>query len=144
MSVDFVVFDPAVAPREGKAFRSWYEAQVDWDLESDPAPEELIPPLLQWYQAMVAQFPDMIRNDADGDDAIDYSFTPHFMYCSMAATKAANAAWSMARAKAAELGLGTYDCMSDDGRDNRTIVFPEGPLENAPSFLSKLFGRSKD
>ena len=144
MSADFVVFDPAYAPRDGKAFREWYASRTDWDIDApDPHPEILTTQLRAWYAAMTEQFPDLNRSEQDGVDVIDYCFTRDFMYCSMAPERA-NDAWALARSKADELDLGTYDCMSDDGSNNGAIVFPDGPLPNEQSFLSKLFGKATD
>ena len=146
MSVDFVVFDPSGAPREGKAFRQWFFETSEWaDGELNFNPNHSSPPLQQWYQAMSERFPDLgqAREDADADERwVDYTFGRHLIQVSMT-PKFANEAWSLAREKAKELGLGYYDCMSDNGKDNRTIVFPDGPLASEPSFLAKLFGKSK-
>jgi hypothetical protein len=143
MSVDFVVFDPDVAPRDGKRFRAWYDEQVDWDIDSpDPAPSILIPPLKRWYDSMTAQFPDMVRTPSEDDGEIDYCFNKHFMYCSMRPAKSDHA-WKLAKELAANLNLGTYDPMSDDERNNSCIVFPDGPLANDPSWLSRIFGKTK-
>ena len=144
MSSDFAVFDPAFAPKDAKAFRAWYDERMDWDIgDPDPQPELLTAPLRSWYAAMIAQFPDLNRGGADDLDAIDYSFTKDFIYCSMAPARA-DEAWELATSKAKELGLGTYDCMSDDGRNNQAIVSPGGPLANDPTFLSRLFGKATD
>ena len=146
MSVDFVVFDPAGAPREGKAFRQWYFDTAEWsEGESNFDPKHSSPRLQQWYQAFSEQFPDVQEapEDAEIDDRwVEYSFGKHLIQIGMT-SRLANEAWSLARDKARELGLGYYDCMSDDGKNNRTIVFPDGPLENEPSLLAKLFGKSK-
>ena len=140
MSVDFAIFDPAFAPRDGKAFRTWYQSETDWDIDVPYIePEALTPPLLEWYRAMTKRFPDLIRSDAEGVEAIDYCFTAQFMYCSMASSSHANDAWKRGKELAATHNLGSYDCMSDDGRDNRCIVFPDGPLANEPSLLSRIF-----
>ena len=143
MSVDFAVFDPVVAPRDGKAFRAWWDEQVDWDVDV-PYPELsiLVPALRQWYDAMSAQFADMIRSDEENEIAIDYSFTSHVIYCSMP-SKRANDAWAMAQKLAVDFSIGIYDVMSDDGRDNKCIRFPDGPLPNPPSWLSRIFGKTK-
>jgi hypothetical protein len=143
MSFDFAVFDPDVAPRDGKGFRKWYDRQVDWDIDApEPSPNILVKPLRRWYESMTAQFPDMMRAGAEGETAVDYSFTEHFVYCSMS-SKRGDDAWALARKLAAEIGIGTYDPMSDDERRNDCIVFPDGPLPNDPSWLSKLFGKTK-
>ena len=65
MSVDFVVFDPDVAPRDGKRFRAWYDEQVDWDIDcSRPSADSIlgISPLQRWYDSMTAQLP---RHESD-------------------------------------------------------------------------------
>lgn len=142
MSSDFVVFDPSVAPREARSFRSWYAQQIDWD-DSDTDPAILSPSLRAWYDDMTEMYPDMNLSEADGREAIDYCFNSHFMYCSMAATETADRAWATAKSRASVYGLGTYDCMSDNGGNNRAIVFPDGPLSNGPSFFGKLFGKAK-
>ena len=143
MSVDFVVFDPDVAPRDGKRFRAWYDEQVDWDIDApDPEPSILSQPIRNWYDSMTARFPDVNRAQAEGDTAIDYGFNKHFMYCSMQPARS-NEAWKLAQELAATLNLGTYDPMSDDERSNRCIVFPDGPLANNPSWLSRIFGKIK-
>ena len=143
MSFDFVVFDPNIAPRDGKQFRAWYDVQVDWDIDApDPAPDVLVTPLRQWYDAMIRQYPDMVRSGNDTPMAIDYCFNAHFMYCSMA-PEYGTQAWALAKELAQQFGLGTYDPMSDDERNNGCIVFPDGPLPNPPSWLSRLFGKSK-
>ena len=144
MSFDFAVFDPERAPKDAKAFRAWYDEKMDWDIDApDPQPEILTAPLRSWYSAMAAQYPDLNRGGADALDAIDYSFTADFIYCSMA-PELGDEAWALAASKAGELGLGTYNCMSDDGRNNQAIVFPGGPLASDPSFLSRLFGKATD
>ena len=143
MSVDFVVFDADAAPRSGKAFRAWYDKQVDWDMDSPfPAPAILSPSLQLWYASMITRFPDMHRSQSNGDTAIDYCFSEHFMYCSMSPSRS-NDAWKLAQELASTNGLGTYDPMSDDELSNRCIVFPEGPLPDEPSWISRIFGKSK-
>jgi hypothetical protein len=142
VSFDFAVFDPAVAPRDGKGFRAWYDQQVDWDIDApDPEPSILAQPLRQWYEAMTVQYPDKIWSGADGDAAIDYCFTQHFIYCSMSPNRGADA-WKLAQKLAVDLGIGTYDPMSDNERDNSCIVFPDGPFPNPPSWLSRVFGKA--
>jgi hypothetical protein len=143
VSFDFAVFDPTVAPRDGKRFRSWYDEQVDWDIDApDPSPSILVEPLHRWYSAMTSRFPDLIRSKAEGETAIDYCFTKHFIYCSMLLNHG-DEAWDLARKLAAEIGIGTYDSMSDNERHNSCIVFPDGPLSNDPSWLSRIFGKTK-
>jgi hypothetical protein len=143
MSVDFAVFDPAVAPRSGTSFRNWYEEQTNWDMEEpDPELDILAQPLRRWYEAMVARFPDMNRSPTETDTNIDYCFTPHLIYCSMR-PQHSNQAWKLAQELAATEGIGSYDPMSDDERNNRCIVFPDGPLPNEPSWLSRIFGKNK-
>ncbi len=146
MSVDFVVFDPTDAPREAAAFRQWYADVAEWrDGESNFDPKHSSPALQNWYAGMTGEFPNLnlAGEDAHTDDRwVDYSFGRHVIQVGMT-SRHANEAWALAKAKAADLGLGTYDCMSDDGRNNRTIVFPDGPLQNEPSFFAKLFGKMK-
>jgi len=145
VSCDFAFFNPDAAPRDGAAFRAWYEEQMDWDVnESDPEPSILAPALLGWYLAMTSRFPDMARASVDASACVDYSFTPDFIYCTMPTTAAVDHFEKLAKQKAQEFKVGIYDPMSDDGRDNRCIVFPDGPLPNPPSFFSKLFGKAKD
>lgn len=143
MSVDFAVFDTNVAPRTGSAFRAWVAQQTDWDGDGpDPETGALSPSLKQWYDAMNAQFPDLTRSGAQGPEAIDYSFSPWLIYCSMTSSQQADPAWALAKDLAARFRVGTYDPMSDDGRSNKCIVFPDGPLANDPSWLSRIFGKS--
>ncbi|MEM8576063.1 MAG: hypothetical protein AAGF48_15750 [Pseudomonadota bacterium] len=146
MSADFAVFDPASAPKDGLAFRKWYEDRMEWDeSENVDDPALLSSSLRSWYTEMTSQFPDFVLTDTDDRNGMDYSFTNGFIYCSMPSGPGdANSAWSLAKRKAKQFGVGTYDCMSDDGRDNSCIVFPDGPLPNPPSFFSRLFGKAKD
>ncbi|AWW75121.1 hypothetical protein CD351_11850 [Erythrobacter sp. KY5] len=148
MSVDLVVFDPAVAPRDGNAFRDWYHRLSETDFPEEGELERLSPQLRRWYDAMTEQFPDFIRTDTDDPLGIDYHLMPGAIHWGMPRGHSDREAGErIGFAKAKELQLGIYDMMSDDGRLGRHIVFPDAPLPDLPkppSFFSKLFGKAKD
>jgi hypothetical protein len=148
MSADLVVFDPAHAPRDGRAFRDWYEQLSEADRPEETEFETLSPPLKAWYDAMTVEFPDFIRTETDHPNGMDYDLMGTAIHCVMPRGPGnINNAEKLSNRLAKELNLGTYDIMSDDGREGRHIVFPDGPLPDLPkppSFFSKLFGKAKD
>ncbi|MHA7818689.1 MAG: hypothetical protein ACX930_03465 [Erythrobacter sp.] len=148
MSADLVVFDPAKAPRDGKAWRDWYQQLSETDYPEETEFQSLSPSLKAWYDAMTARFPDFIRTKTDSPAGMDYDLMGSAIHGVMPRGSGDfNEAEKLGRQRAQELGLGTYDMMSDDGRQGRFIVFPDGPLPDIPkppSFLSKLFGKAKD
>ena len=148
MSVDFVVFDPAKAPRDGQKWRDWYTKLDEREYPEKGEFDRLGARLKSWYDAMTAKYPDFIRVETDDPNGIDYDFKPGLIFFSMPRGHCnRDEALNLAILTAKELGLGTYDIMSDDGRSGRFIVFPDGPLADIPkppSFFSKLFGKAKD
>ena len=148
MSADLVVFDPAHAPRDGKAFRDWYEQLSEADYPEETEFQLLTPSLKAWYDAMTAGFPDFSRTETEHPNGMDYGLMGTAIHCVMPRGPGnINDAEKLSNRLAKELGLGTYDMMSDDGRDGRCVRFPDGPLADIPkpqSFFSKLFGKAKD
>lgn len=131
MSIDFMVFDPASAPRDHRDFRSWYYEQTDWPDDDDHDPSITTPGIQSWYRQMIAHFPDANVTGVD-PGAIDerygdYNFGKHICYVAFR-PNVANEAWALVQSFAAELGLGTYDPNSDDGRSGNSIRFPDGPV----------------
>src|SRR5690606_30183622 len=106
MSVGFVVFDPAGAPRDGRAFRQWYFDTAEWsDGERNFDPQHSSSLLQDWYRAMSERFPDAQQapEDAEIDDrCVEYTFGRHLIQVDMS-SRLANEAWSLAREKATEL-----------------------------------------
>ena len=145
MSADSVVFDPSDAPRDGKAWREWFRGLQEAELPDEGEFERLTPSLRAWYDAMITRFPDFIRTETDDPNGMDYSLMGSAILFDMPRGPGDfDEAEKFASQQAKNLGLGTYDIMSDDGRKGRHIVFPDGPLPNPPSFFSKLFGKAKD
>ncbi|MBV7266751.1 hypothetical protein [Erythrobacter ani] len=147
MSADLVVFDPAEAPRDGEAWREWYERINEDDHPEEGEFDRLSPALRSWYDAMTKDYPDFIRTDNDHPNGMDYSLMGSAIHCVMPRGPGdIGEADKLSNRLVKELGLGTYDVMSDDGREGRHIVFPDGPLPDVPkppSFFSKLFGKGK-
>ena len=133
MSIDFMVFDPAVAPRSPRAFRSWYREQIDWPEDYDHSAESSMtaPAIQSWYREMRSRFPDANQPGVDlqaiDETYGDYNFTRHICYVAFRPA-VADEAWALILTLAARHGLGTYDPNSDDERSNQSIRFPDGPL----------------
>ena len=146
MSADSVVFDPSEAPRDAKAWRDWFEKIQESDHPEEGEFDRLSPELRAWYDAMTARFPDFIRTDTNSPNAMDYSLMGSAILFDMPRGPGDfGEAEKLAKEQARALGLGTYDIMSDDGREGRHIVFPDGPLADLPkprSFFSRLFGKA--
>jgi hypothetical protein len=143
VSAEFAVFDPATAPRNGAAFRAWFEERLAMEVaEAEDKPDLLTPPLRAWYDAMTARFPDFIRTETYDPGGMDYSFSSDTIHFVKPRARGFDQVESFAKQKAADFGLGTYDIMSDDGHKGRYIVFPDSPLPDPPSFFSKLFGKA--
>ncbi|MEO1922448.1 MAG: hypothetical protein ABGW84_11265 [Sphingomonadaceae bacterium] len=126
MSVDFAVFDPTAAPSEPRAFRSWFETQMDLIEESVFEPSELAEKLRSWYDAMIAEFPDITRATPSSNKCIEYSFTPSFIYCSMP-TPFAEKAEALSNSLVQAQGIGKYLPMFDDGQNDKCIIYPDSP-----------------
>jgi hypothetical protein len=130
MSIDFMVFDPASAPRDHRDFRSWYYEQTDWPDDYDPDPSVTTPGIQSWYRQMVSHFPDAnvpgVDSQAIDERYGDYNFGKHICYVAFR-PNVANEAWARVRSFAADHGLGTYDPNSDDERSGDSIRFPDDP-----------------
>ncbi len=151
MSIDFMVFDPTVAPRGPRAFREWYSDQTDWPEDDDADISSSIagPAIQSWYRAITARFPDANLPDVDpqavDENYGDYNFTRHICYVAFRPS-IADEAWALIRKLAKERSLGTYDPNSDDERSNDSIRFPDGQLTpDAPTRggLFSIFRRDK-
>jgi len=133
MSIDFMVFDPTVAPRSPKGFRAWYRVQTDWtddDAYSDSSVS--VPAIQSWYREMTTRFPDanqpVVDAGAINETYGDYNISRSIYYVAFR-PQVADDAWVLIQALAAKHQLGTYDPNSDDERSNDCIRFPDGPLD---------------
>jgi hypothetical protein len=150
MSIDFMVFDPAVAPRSPRAFRSWYREQIDWPEDYDHSAASAVAALAiqSWYRDMRSHFPDSnqpgVEPQAINETYGDYNFTRHVCYVAFRPA-VADEAWALIRTLAAQHGLGTYNPNSDDERSSDCIRFPDGILEPDPPGRGGIFSffRSK-
>jgi hypothetical protein len=149
MSIDFMVFDPASAPRDHRDFRSWYYQQTDWPDDYDHDPSITTPGIQSWYQQMIVHFPDAnvqgVEPQAIDERYGDYNFAKHICYVAFRST-VANEAWALVQSFAADNGLGTYDPNSDDERSGASIRFPDGPVSvDVPERrgIRSFFGRRR-
>jgi hypothetical protein len=146
MSIDFMVFDPASAPRSPRAFRAWYRDQTDWTDDCND-PSIATSAIQGWYREVATRFPDANQPGVDPrviDETYgDYNFTGHICYVAFR-PRVADEAWALIQAVAAKHQLGTYDPNSDDEFNNDCIRFPDGPLSpDGPTDggMFRFFGR---
>lgn len=131
-SIDFMVCDPASAPRDQRAFRAWYREQTDWADNDDCYDPSITSPAIQsWYRQMTSQFPDANSPGLDlraiDERYGDYNFGRHICYVALRSDVAVEA-WALTQSIAAQHQLGTYDPNSDDERSGDSIRFPDGPI----------------
>jgi hypothetical protein len=100
MSIDFMVFDPRSAPRDHRAFRSWYYEQTDWPDDYDHDPSVTTPAIQSWYRQMSQDFPDANVPEFDSratDERYgDYNFGKHICYVAFR-PNVADEAWARVR-----------------------------------------------
>ncbi|MEK6637199.1 MAG: hypothetical protein AABY88_03855 [Pseudomonadota bacterium] len=129
MSYDLMVFDPNAAPRERGEFSAWYQKQVDWpDDDSGFDPATSSPALQKWYEAMLADWPNMQEvsdDEVDNPRITDYSFGPSIIYIGYRWSEADDA-YDTTRRLALEHGVGFYDVSGDEG--DGEIFFPGDEL----------------
>ena len=123
MSYDLMVFDPASAPRDRKAFLSWYDDQTEWTEEHGYGDPAVATPALQaWYQEMIQFFPAMngpFAVEADNAVVTDHCVGRSIIYSTFA-WSVAEQAYAKTRELAIKHGVGFFDVSSDDGE----IHFP--------------------
>lgn len=130
MSYDLAVFEPSSAPRGRAAFLEWYGGQTRWEEPHGYCnPAVASPNLRRWYEAMVAEFPNMNGPDVSDDDFSsrhsDYSIGTNFIYASFAWSEAEDA-YEVTRGLSVAHGVGFYDVSGDDG--DGEIYFPGDEL----------------
>lgn len=132
MSIDFMVFDSASAPRDHRDFRSWYYEQTDWPDDYAHDPSITTPGIQSWYGQMIAHFPDANVTGVDpkaiNERYGDYNFGKHICYVAFQ-PNVTNEARALVQSFAVRLGLGTYDPNSDDERSGDSIRFPDGSVK---------------
>ena len=121
MSYDLLVFDPATAPRERRAFLTWWDQQSEWTEDhgyDDPAVST--PGLRLWFLEIGAEFPPMngpyAKEDFPDDEATltDYSVGREAIYASFAWSKT-ELAYNTVFRLAEKHHLGFFDVSSEDG-----------------------------
>jgi hypothetical protein len=127
MSYDLVVFEPSVAPTDREQFREWFDAQTEWTEEhgyNDPSIPSLA--LRNWYQAILAKYPNLQNPDLSDDEidlptVTDYSLGGSVICCAFRWT-IAEQAYDDVRRLAVEHHVGFYDVSGDEG--DGEIYFP--------------------
>ena len=136
MSFDFMVFDPAVPPRNDEGFMAWYDAEVGRGEHAgtpsshDGAVAEC-EALHTFYKEMCEMFtpfngPDDVPLPGNAPQirilrTCEYNFRPHSLYMSFR-WPAQDMARGAASAFAKEAGLGYFHCSAQHGQ----AIFPDG------------------
>ena len=116
MSYDILVFDPAHAPKERKAFLQWWDAQAEW---SEPHPYNdpafTTPSLRAWFMDMIERFPALNGPYAASryQRSADYCIGYHLIYVAISFDK--QATHERAHELAGKHRLGFYEASSPDG-----------------------------
>jgi hypothetical protein len=118
MSYDLMVFDPAAAPGERKAFLAWFRQQTRWtETHGYNNPDVPTPALRAWFMEMIRWFPPMngplASDDVDDPRVTDYSVGETVIYAAFAWSQA-GAAYERVKELAAKHGVGFFDLGSDD------------------------------
>jgi hypothetical protein len=126
LSYDLLVFAPEAAPRDGAAFRAWFEEQAEWSEDhSYDDPAATTSGLASWFHAIRARFPAMngpfASQNYDDVRVSDYCIGRHVIYVAFT-WSVADEAYAEVRRLAREFEVGFYDVSGDDG--DGEIWFP--------------------
>ena len=137
MSYDLMVFEPASAPAERKAFLAWYEGQAEWEEDHEyDDPEVCSPALKAFFLDLIQQYPAMNgpyaaddpEDEADEVRLTDYTIGTTLIHMAFAWSQAEDAYAEVSRL-AAKHQVGFFDASSEqaavwlpDGKDGLAIV----------------------
>lgn len=151
MSYDLMVFEAANAPRERKAFMSWYKTLAEWTEGHDYSDLSVSPPALRdWFMEMKMVFPPIRGEFAPSEEELDMDeeLEQHTADYSIGATavyvafswSVAEDAYLVARDLAARHGIGFFDVSG-----SKEVVFPDGSrmeideADERAAFLDQLY-----
>lgn len=126
MSYDLMVFNPAAAPRNQKAFMVWYQQQAKWVENHDyNNPEVSSKELHNWFIEIKETFPPMngpyASDDVSEDQTLaDYSIGQDMIYVAFGWVFA-DQAYPLVKNLAAKYQVGFFDASG-----NSDIFFPDG------------------